>query len=56
MISGDKAFALLAKHADAQKLRAAIRNVLKNPGLRLGGRQAEHGRVAVEHGHKCATR
>lgn len=49
MINGDKAFALLA--APRRRLevpRAAIRNALKsNPGLRLGSKQAEHGRVAV---------
>ena len=49
MINGDKAFALLAVPRRRPEVpRAAIRNVLKsNPGLRLGSRQAEHGRVAV---------
>lgn len=49
VINGDKAFALLAAPRRRPEVpRAAIRNALKsNPGLRLGSRQTEHGRVAV---------
>lgn len=49
VINGDKAFALLAVPRRRPEVpQAAIRNVLKsNPGLRLGSRQAKHGKVAV---------